>query len=123
MTVKDQAPSVLAEAVRAPEDSVYKEEALETMAELRGRERLRLVALLERSGITARSIAQGLESGVRRARLPDGEWAERYRESAIAHRDHRHTLVCGELGSRLEPAFPGQHLQVPADGGLRELEN
>jgi hypothetical protein len=39
------------------------------------------VALLERSGISAPYIALELESGVKRARLPDDEWGARYRES------------------------------------------
>ncbi|HWW67000.1 MAG TPA: HEAT repeat domain-containing protein [Solirubrobacterales bacterium] len=46
--------------------------ALETMAELRGRERLRLVALLERSGIVAETAA-GLGSRRRRARRAAAE--------------------------------------------------
>ena len=37
MAVKDQAPSALAEAPSAPQASIYKEEALETMAEARRR--------------------------------------------------------------------------------------
>ena len=40
------------------------------------------VALLERSGLPARSVALGLENGIKRARLPDDEWGARYLESA-----------------------------------------
>lgn len=39
------------------------------------------VALLERSGLPVLSVARDLESGVRRARLPDDDWGARYRES------------------------------------------
>ena len=39
------------------------------------------VALLERSGVPVLSVALDLESGVRRARLPDDDWGARYRES------------------------------------------
>ena len=39
------------------------------------------IALLERTGLSALSVARGLESGVKRARLPDDEWGARYFES------------------------------------------
>ena len=39
------------------------------------------IALLERTGLPALSVALGLESGVKRARLPDDEWGARYFES------------------------------------------
>lgn len=39
------------------------------------------IALLERTGLSTLSIALGLESGVKRARLPDNEWGARYLES------------------------------------------
>ncbi len=39
------------------------------------------LALLERTGLPARSVALSLESGVNRARLPDDDWGARYFES------------------------------------------
>jgi hypothetical protein len=39
------------------------------------------IALLERAGLSAFSVARALESGVKRARLPDDEWGARYFES------------------------------------------
>ena len=40
------------------------------------------LALLERTGLPARSVALGLESGINRTRLPANEWGARYLESA-----------------------------------------
>ncbi len=39
------------------------------------------VALIERNGLAARSIALALEDGVKCALLPDDEWGARYRDS------------------------------------------
>ncbi len=39
------------------------------------------LALMERTGFPARSVALGLESGVNRTRLPDNEWGMHYSES------------------------------------------
>lgn len=41
------------------------------------------LALMERTGFPARSVALGLESGVNRARLPDNQWGRRYSESTL----------------------------------------
>lgn len=40
------------------------------------------VALLERTGRSAASVAQSLAQGLRQDRLPSGDWASRYAESA-----------------------------------------
>ena len=40
------------------------------------------IALLDRTGLSVRSVALGLEGGINRARLPEGEWGARYLESA-----------------------------------------
>jgi sulfur carrier protein ThiS len=39
------------------------------------------VALLHRIGLSAGDIARGLEGEIKRARLPQNEWGERYLES------------------------------------------
>lgn len=40
------------------------------------------IALLERTGRSADDVARNLASGLKKDRLPEGDWAERYAESA-----------------------------------------
>lgn len=39
------------------------------------------ISLVERSGLSLLNVALGLESGIKRARLPEGEWGARYLDS------------------------------------------
>lgn len=74
------------------------------------------LALLERIGLSARSVALGLERGVKQARLPDDEWGARYLEST-----QRVALIAGpppryaEFGNEPAPrADEARDAQPPA---------